>query len=99
MNLISANSRLFTKAEFRPSTFMRECTAIFYTLTEYEFSNLGSKQPTISFTDQKAIIYLFSQKSNPNHNVYRFQLVLMKFPNLQVVWTAGKFPKTPQIKL
>ena len=30
------------------------------------------------------------EKSNPNHRVYRFQLILMKFPNLHIVWTAGK---------
>ena len=35
MNLKSANSRLFTQAELRLSTLMRECTAIIYTLTEY----------------------------------------------------------------
>ena len=40
-NLISANSRLFTQAELRVSTLMRECTAIIYTLTEYEFLILG----------------------------------------------------------
>ena len=33
MNLISAKSRLFTKAELRFSTFMNEYTAIIYTLT------------------------------------------------------------------
>ena len=32
MNLISANSRLFTQAELRLSTLMRECTAKIYTL-------------------------------------------------------------------
>ena len=37
MNLISAKSRLFTQAELRLSILMRECTAIFYTLTEFEF--------------------------------------------------------------
>ena len=37
MSLISANSRLFTQAELRLSTLMRECTAITYTLTEYKF--------------------------------------------------------------
>ena len=50
MNHISANSRLFTQAEFRLSTLMRECTAIKYTLTDYEFSILGSKHPTVLFT-------------------------------------------------
>ena len=69
---------------------MRECTAIIYTLTEYEFLILGSKYPTVLFTDHKPIIFLFTQKSNPNHRVYRFQLFLMKFPNLHIVWTAGK---------
>ena len=82
MNLISANSRLFTEAEIRLSTLLRECTAIIYTLTEYEFLILGSKHPIVLFTDHKPIIFLFTQKSNPNHRVYRFQLILMKFPNL-----------------
>ena len=62
MNLISANSRLFTQAELRLSTLMRECTAIIYTLTEYEFLILGSKHPTVLFTDHKPIIFLFTQK-------------------------------------
>ena len=90
MNLISANSRLITQAELRLSTLKRECTAIIYTLTEYEFLILRSKHPTVLFTDHKPIIFLFTQKTNPNHRVYRFQLILMKFSNLHIVWTAGK---------
>ena len=85
MNLISAKSRLFTQAELRLSTLMRECTAIIHTLTEYEFLELGSKHPTVLFTDHKPIIILFAQKSNANHRVYRFQLILMNFPNLHIV--------------
>ena len=69
MNLISANSRLFTQAKLRLSILMRECTAIIYTLTEYEFLIIGSKHPTVLFTDHKPIIFLFTQKSNPNHRV------------------------------
>ena len=88
MNLISANSRLFTKAELRLSTLMRECTATIYTLTEHEFLIRGSIHPTVLFTDHKPIIFLFTQKSYPNHIVYRFQLILMKLPNLHIVWTA-----------
>ena len=90
MNLISANSRLFTQAELRLSTLMREGTALIYTLTEYELLILGSKHPTVLFTDHKPIIFLFTQKSNPKHRVYKFQLILMNFPNLHIVWTAGK---------
>ena len=90
MNLIPAKSRFFMQAELRLSALMRECTAIIYTLTEYENLILGSKHPIVLFTDHKPIIFLFIQKSNPNHKIYRFQLILKKFPNLHIVWTAGK---------
>ena len=72
MNLLSANSRLFTQIELQLSTLKRECTAVMYTLTEYEFLILGSKHPTVLFTDHKPIILLFTQKSNPNHRVLDF---------------------------
>ena len=97
MNLISANSRFFTQAELRLSTLMRECTAIIYTFTQYEFLILGLKHPIVLFTDQKSIIFLFTQKSNPNHRVYRFQLILTKISNLHMVWTAGKNLSLPDI--
>ena len=96
MNLISANSRHFTQAELRLSTFMRECTAINYILTEYEFLILGSIHPTVLFTDRKPMNFLFTQKSNPNYRVYRIQLILIKFLNLQKVWTAGKTLALPE---
>ena len=95
MNLISANSRLFTQAEFRLSTLMRECTAIIYTFTAYGFLIIGSKHPIVLFTDHKPIIFLFTQKSKPNHRAYRFQLFLMSFPNLHIIWTTGKNLRLP----
>ena len=91
MNLISANSRLFTKTELRLSTF---CTAIIYTLTEKEFLILGSKHPTDLLTDHKTI---FTQKSNPNHRVYRFQLILMKSQTYIYVRQQGKTSHYPII--
>ena len=36
---------------------MTECTAIKYTLTEYEFLILGSKHPSVLFTDHKPTIF------------------------------------------
>ena len=76
---------------------MRECTAIVYTLTEYEILIFGSKHPTVLFTDHEPTIFLFTQKSNPNHRVFRFQLFLRKFPNLHhIVWTAGKNLALPE---
>ena len=63
MILISANSRLFTQAELRQSTLMRDCTATIYTLTEYvvlisSFYIHQSKHPSVLFTDHKPIIFL-----------------------------------------
>ena len=97
MNLISANSRLFTPIEMRLSTLIRECSAIIFALTEYEFLLTGSKHPIILFSDHKPIIYLFTQKNKPNHRVYRFQLILMKFPNLHIIWTEGKKLALPDL--
>ena len=97
MRLISANSRLFTPIEMRLSTIIRECSAIIFALTEYEFLLTGSNHPIILFTDHKPIIYLFTQKNKPNHRVYRFQLILMKFPNLHIIWTEGKNLALPDL--
>ena len=74
MKLVSANSRLFTPIEMRLSTLIRECSAIIFALTQYEFLLTGSNHPIVLFTDHKPIIYLFTQKNKPNHRVYRFQL-------------------------
>ena len=97
MKLISANSRLFTPIEIRISTLIRECSAIKFALTEYEFLLTGSNHPIVMFTDHKPIIYLFTQKNKPNHRVYRFQIILMKFPNLQNFWTEGKKLALPDL--
>ena len=97
MKLVSANSRLFTPIEMRLSTLIRECSAIIFALTEYEFLLTGSNHPIVLFRDHKPIIYLFTQKNKPNHRVYRFQLKLMKFPNLHIIWTEGKNLALPDL--
>ena len=61
MNLNSANSRPFTQAELRLSTLMRECSAIICTLTVNEFLILGSKHPTVLFTDHKPKIFSYTK--------------------------------------
>ena len=55
MNLISANFRLFTQTELRLSFLMRECTAIKYTLTEYEFLIVECKYAVKTDIDQPQI--------------------------------------------
>ena len=69
----------------RLSTLIRECSAIIFALTEYEFLLTVSSYPIVLFTDHTPIFFLFNQKNKPNHRVYRFQLILMKFPNLQLI--------------
>ena len=66
MELVSANSRLFSTTELRLSTILRECSAIIYAISEYEFLIQGSKQPIILYTDHKPISFLFTQKNKPN---------------------------------
>ena len=90
MKLVSANSRLFTPIEMRLSTLIRECSAINFALTEYEFLLTGINHQIVLFRDHKPIIYLFTQKNKTNHRVYRFQLILKKSPNLHIIWTEGK---------
>ena len=97
MKFVSANSRLFTPIEIRLSTLIREFSAIIFALTEYEFLLTGSNHPIVFFTDHKPIIYLFTQKNKLNHRVYRFQLILMKFPNLHIIWTEGKNLALPDL--
>ena len=97
MRLVSANSRLFTPIEMRLPTLIRECSTIVFALTEFEFLLTGSKQPIVLFTDHKLIIYLFAQKNKPNHRVYRFQLILIKFSNLHIIWTEGKNLALPDL--
>ena len=68
-----------------------------YALTEYEFLLTGSNHPIVLFTDHEPIIYLFTQKNKPTHRIYRFQLILMKFPNLHIIWTEGKNLALPDL--
>ena len=97
MKLVSANSRLFTPIEMRLSTLIRECSAIIFARKEYEFLLTGSNHPIVLFTDHRLIIYLFTQKNKPNHRVDRFQLILMKFPNLHNIWIEGKNLALPDL--
>ena len=97
MELVSAKSRLFSTAELRLSTILRECSAIIYALSEFEFLIQGSKHPIILYTDHKPILFLFTQKNKPKHRFYKLQLILMKFPNLYIIWTEGNNLSLPDL--
>ena len=38
-----------------------------------------------------------TQKTKPNHNVNKFQRILIKFPNLHIVWTEKKNLSHPDL--
>ena len=100
MELVPANSRLFSTTELRLSTILRECSAIIYALSEFEVLIQGSKHPIILYTDHIPILFLIipkNQKNKPNHRVYKFHLILMKFPKLQIVWTERKNLSLPDL--
>ena len=67
---------------------MRECTAILYTLTGYEFLVLGSKHPTILFTGHKSII--FSLHRILISTIEYKYLKFLKYCNLHLLSAAGK---------
>ena len=79
MEIVSANSRLFSTTELRLSTILPDCSAIIYALSGYEFLIQKLKHPMILYTDHKPILILFTQKNKPNHRVNTFQFFLMKF--------------------
>ena len=70
MNVFSKKSRLFTQADLRLSTLVRESTAITHTLSEDEFLFFGSEHPTVLITDQKHIFFFIFQKSNPIFEIF-----------------------------
>ena len=69
MELVSANSRLFSTTELRLSTILRECSAKIYALSEYEFFIQGSQNPYNLCTGHKPILFLFTIKNKPNYRV------------------------------
>ena len=76
IDLVSANSRLFSTTVLRLSDILCECSAIIYALSDYEFLIQGSEHPIILYTYHKRIHFLFKQQNKLNHRVYKFQLIL-----------------------
>ena len=90
MELVSANSHLFSTLELRLSAILRECSAIIYAPSDYEFFIQGLQHLIILYTDHKQILFLITQKIKLNNRVYKFQLILMKFPSLHLIWMEGE---------
>ena len=63
--------------------------------------NMGSSSKDLNtqlyFTLIISQSYSYLHKNKPNHKVRKFQLILMKFPNLHIVWTEGKNFSLPDL--
>ena len=72
MELVSANSRLFSTAETRLSTILQECSAIIYALSEYESLFQGSKRRIILNTDHTPIVFYSHKRINQTTDFINF---------------------------
>ena len=88
--MISANSRVFDKAEQKMSPQHRELCGIVSALQTYEFYGIGSPYPIYLYCDHRPILFLWSRRGQLSHRFFKYQVVITKFQNLQIIYTQGK---------
>ena len=88
--IISANSRVFDNAEKKMSPQHRELCRIISALQTYEFYLIGSPFPKYLFCDHRSILFLWSRRGQISHRFFKFQVVLTKFQNLNIIYTEDK---------
>ena len=95
--MISANSRVFDKAEQKMSPQLRELCGIISALQTYEFYVIGSPFPIYLYCDHRPILFLWSRRGEMSHRFFKYQVVITKFQNLQIIYTEGKNLAFPDI--
>ena len=95
--IVSFNSRSFDKVEQKISTLHRELCGIVSALQTYEHYIIGSHFPTYLYCDNKPILYLWGRKGQLSHRFFRYQVIITKFQNLKIIWTAGSNLVFPDI--
>ena len=95
--MISANSRVFDKAEQKMSPQHRELCGIISALQTYEFYVIGSPFPIYLYCDHRPILFLWSRRGQMSHRFFKYQVVITKFQNLQIIYTEGKNLAFPDI--
>ena len=95
--IISFNSRIFDKAEQKLSTLHSELSGIVSALQTYEQYIIGSPFPTYLYCDHKLILYFWGRKGQLSHRFFRYQVIIMKFQNLKIIWTPGSTLAFPDI--
>ena len=87
--IVSANFRVFDKAEQKMSTQHRELCGIISALKTYEFYIIGSPFPLYLYCDHRHILFIWSRKGQLSHRLFKYQVVLTKFNNLKIMYTPG----------
>ena len=95
--MISADSRVFDKAEQKMSPQQREPCGIISALQTYEFYVIGSRFPTYLYCDHRPILFLWSRRGQMSHRFFKYQVVITNFRNLQIIYTEGKNLAFPDI--
>ena len=95
--MISANSRVFDKAEQKMSPQHRELCGIISALQTYEFYVIGSPFLIYLYCDHRPILFLWSRRGQMSHRFFKYQVVITKFQNLQIIYTEGKTLAFPDI--
>ena len=88
--MISANSRVFDKAEQKISPQHIELCGIISALQTYEFYFNGSPFPIYLYGDHRPILLLWSRRGQMSHRFYKYQFVTTKFQTLQIIYIEGK---------
>ena len=81
---VSANSRVFDKAQQKMSPQQRKLCGIMSALQTYEFYIINSPYPIYLFCDYRPTVFLVSPRT------IKYQVVLNKFQNLKIIYNEGK---------
>ena len=95
--IVSFNSRVLENAEQKMSTLHRELCGIVSALQTYEHYIIGSPFPIYLYCDHKPILYLWGRKGQLSHRFFKDQVIIIKFHNLNIMWTPGSNLAFPNI--
>ena len=66
-------------------------------LQTYEHYIIGSPFPINFYFDHKPILYLWRRKGQLSHRLFRYQVIITKFQNLEIIWTPGSNLAFPDV--
>ena len=75
----------------------RELCGVISALQTYEFHVIGSPFPIYRYCDHRPILFFWSRCGQMSHRFFKYQVVITKFQNLQIIYTEGKNLAFPDI--